>query len=631
LPLALDAKLRRLCSSAAKRPRLAAEIARGSLVAAGGEAATADAVRAAEHLSRRVLVLLTRDQPPAAFADLDWSRVVDRMFTVTVPLSRLAELARQPEVRFVEAGRRLVPALDSSVAETRADLVHAAPPGLRGAGVIVGVIDVGGLDFTLDDFRNPNGTTRVAFLWDQNLSPAGPGERSPDGYTYGVEYTAADLDAALQAANPFARVRHEADPGSHATHVASTAAGNGRSGDADFPAGRFVDTAPDATIIFVEAGTERAAGTFTDSVRVADAVAYVFRKAQELRMPCVINMSLGQNGGSHDGDSVVERAIDRLSEVPGRAFVLAGGKQHVFRGHASGLLSAAGQTRTLRWQFGGGLPLGVGGAPLPTGRDRTPREMEIWYSSQDQIRVTVTAPGGQTIGPLDPGETVDEVVSGGVRVFVDSIRFSPLNGDAQIYIDVSPTTNAGIPAGTWQVSLEAVESQVGRFDAWIERDARDRNTGFADQTFFLGTDFDPVGTLGTPATGRRSIVVANYDHRAEVPSGSSGRGPTRDGRQKPEVAAPGTGIVAACAMGGRPSGNGDDFPLRIPMSGTSMAAPHVAGIVALLFQRNPRLSAEQVRKILIASARPVQGAGNFDPAWGFGRVDARAAVELVPQ
>jgi subtilisin family serine protease len=136
-------------------------------------------------------------------------------------------------------------------------------------------------------------------------------------------------------------------------------------------------------------------------------------------------------------------------------------------------------------------------------------------------------------------------------------------------------------------------------------------------------------TLGTPATTRRGIAVANYDHVTLAPHVTSSRGPTRDRRMKPEIAAPGTNIVASCALGARQVG-GQTVPVRTTMTGTSMSAPHVAGIVALLLQHRPRLTAEQVAAILVATADPPQGVSAFDDAWGFGRVDAAAAVAALP-
>jgi len=637
----LDPKVRRLVYAAGEPTRLPTEISRAFLIAA---ADFSPAVPEASKLLKRVLVKLRGPIPPG-FTSLKWSHIVDEIYTVAVPLTRLEELGESEGVEFVSAGHFLGPTLETSLAEVRADTVHAGT-GLQsprtGAGTVVGIIDYG-FDFTLDDFRDASGNTRVAFFWNQGITPQ-VGERSPANFPYGVEYTAENINVALGSANPFAVVRHN-DPGrsplipeEHGTHVAGIAAGNGRSGDGAFPATRFVGAAPEATIILVQPETTDVDSSFTDSVHVADAIQYIFEKARVMGLPCVINMSLGQNGGSHDGESVVERAIDRLLETePGRAVVVAAGNEHVWRGHASGSLTT-GQTRTLHWRVGGQMPLP--GGTTGTGIDRTPNEMEIWYSSRNRFRVRIIDPNGDDTEFVNPGETRVFPLSSGDRGFIDSVRFSPLNGDAQIYIEVLPKPGSTpfsapkITAGVWQVELEAVESRDGRFDAWIERDARIGNNNFADQSFFVGGDFDPVMTLGTPATNRRAIAVANYSHVTQAISSSSSRGPTRDGRLKPEVAAPGTNIRSSNSLGGRTlPGEVAPVPVRVPMSGTSMSAPHVAGIVALMLEANPRLTAPQIKKILIATARPPVPGGStaFDNAFGFGRVDTVEAVRLAEE
>lgn len=618
---ALDPRLRRIFRTRSDPARLRNDLARG-IVTGSMEAVQPEAI------FKSVLVALKSDRIPQNFNDYRWINIVERFYSAEIPVSQLEELAAAPEVEFVEAGRELVPSLSTSIPETRANLVHNPPhaQGFDGTGVVVGIIDFG-LDFTLDDFRNPDGTTRVAFLWDQFLIPKS-NEASPNNFSFGVEYNAARINQALQSPDPFALVRHKPDVGSHGTHVASTAAGNGRSGDTQYPSGKFIGAAPGATIIFVQPAATDQTTTFTDSVRVAEAIAYVFQKASDLNLPCAINMSLGQNGGSHDGESIVERAIDRLLEQPGRAFVVAAGNEHIWRGHASGVLSK-GQTRKLRWKVGGKLPLPGGGNLPPGWGDFTPNEMEIWYSSRDRFRVRVLDPQNNATDWVEPGETLLDSSTGDL-VFIDSERFNVLNGDAQIYIEISPKQGMGIlETGVWQVEIEALESQNGRFDAWIERDARRGSNRFADQSFFLGTDFDEIMTLGTPATNRLGIAVANYDHVTQAPNNSSGRGRTRDNRDKPEVAAPGTDILAANALGGSSDGQRDVLPMRIPMSGTSMAAPHVAGIVALMLQKNSKLTSEQLRAMLIAAASPPPGVTPFDLAWGYGRVDAKAAVDLI--
>jgi subtilisin family serine protease len=617
---ALDPRLRRLVQAQGDPARLD-DLTAAQAGAHEGDPASGDPPTA------RVLVRASGSTPDTGIPGTGWTTVAEGIHAVEVPIAELEALADQPQVQFVEAARRMAPQLTTSVPDTRADRLRvAAPPrpALTGEGVIVGIVDFG-LDFTLDDFINTDDTTRIAFLWDQSLTPR-PGERTPAGFTRGVEYDADTINAALKDPNPFSVVRHRPDPASHGTHVAGTAAGSGRSGDATFPAGRHLGVAPEATIIYVQPDTSGAPGSFTDSVAVAEAVSYIYGKAAQLGRPCVVNMSLGQNGGSHDGESVVEQAIDRLLEVPGRAFVHAAGNEHTWRGHASGTL-AQGTVRSLQWRTGGGMP--IPGGQLGAGRDRTPNELEIWYSPRDELHVRLIHPSGAATPVLTPGQTEMHEFPDGNSAFLDSERFSPLNGDARIFIAVDPGTAARVAPGVWQVEITPVRVRSGRFDAWIERDARDRTNNFADQSFFVGTDFDPVMTLGTPATSRRGISVANFDHVAVAPNSSSSRGRTRDGRDKPEVAAPGTNIVSSCAMGGRGNGAGGVHPMRTTMSGTSMAAPHVAGIVALLLQLDPTLSAAQLRKALLASADPPTGVLPFDPAWGYGRVDAVEAARLL--
>jgi subtilisin family serine protease len=616
----LDPRLRRLVHAQDDSTRLR-DLTESQVVARDG------GVPVRPTPATRVLVRTTEPAPTSAIPEASWTKVADGVHSVELPIAELQALADLPEVEFVEAARLMAAELVTSLPATGADRLHvAAPPrpALTGRGTVVGIIDFG-LDFTLDDFVKPDGSTRIAFLWDQSLT-AQAGETVPAGFARGVEYDANAIDVALKAADPFTVVRHQPAPASHGTHVAGIAVGSGRSGDAQFPVGQHVGAAPEATVVFVQPDTSGATGSFTDSVAVAEAIAYVYAKAAQLGMPCVVNMSLGQNGGSHDGESVVEQAVDRLLEVPGRAFVHAAGNEHTWRGHASADL-VQGQPHTLHWRTGGGLP--VAGGQLPAGPDRTPNELEIWYSPRDELHVRLIDPTGAASTVVAPGQTEIHTFAGGNTAFIDSVRFSRLNGDARIFIAVDPGSAQQVMPGTWQVEITPVRVRAGRFDAWIERDVRDSANNFADQSFFVGADFDPVMTLGTPATSRRGISVANYNHVTVAPNSSSSRGRTRDGRDKPEVAAPGTAIMASCAMGGRPDGGGGVHPLRVAKTGTSMAAPHVAGIVALLLEQRPTLTAAQIRKALLASANPPAGVVPFDVAWGYGRVDAVAAVRLL--
>jgi subtilisin family serine protease len=364
----------------------------------------------------------------------------------------------------------------------------------------------------------------------------------------------------------------------------------------------------------------RGALPLTSSDRIAEAIKYIFDQAKALKKAAVVNVSLGHNGAGHDGECVVERAIDRLLESEGRALVKSAGNEGAWQTHASGRI-AVGETFDLEWIAGGGVQ-----APAsPLHRDRTANTLEVWYSSRDRFRVRLSDPSLAVTGNIDPGQQLSTTLSNH-PVYIESERFHPLTGKARILVRVGIDPTTGFVASwTWRVSLVGLEAIDEEFDAWIERDARDASRNFADQSYFLNPN--PEKTISPPGTIRRGVAVGNYDHRSTPPklAASSSRGPTADGRPKPEVSAPGVKISSSNA-GGAASGRA-----RILMTGTSMSAPHVTGVVAQLFQRNKTLTAAQIRAILIASARrPGVAQGSpFDPLWGYGAADAEEAVRLI--
>lgn len=567
-------------------------------------------------LHKEVLVELRRDEIPENFVHLIWEKIAHRFYAVNVPLTEMLPLSEDPSVIFIEAARKLHASLDTSVTEIGATALHspaAGALGIDGREVVIGIID-DCLDFTLDDFRDAQGKTRIAYLWDQSLQPQG-NEHSPAKFSLGVEYDRNAIDGALAQADPFAAVRHQPLGEDHGTHVTGIATGNGRSADTKYPTGKYTGVAPGATIIFVSNDSANVENGITNSINLCRAASYIYEKAAQLNLPCVINVSLGSNKGSHDGESVFERAIDKLLEEPGRAFVVAAGNWHTKYGHASGMVGT-GDTHPLKWEV------------LPN--DHTRNEIELWYNSSDRIAVRVVNPAGQATKWVSPGEHDDVIVGSQNTISINSERFTALNGDALIHIEVdtagflSPTDPPPPPvdSGTWVVELRSLESYDGQFDAWIERDH-----GVPSE--FL-SDFAPMRTISTPATTRLGIAVANYDHhvRPPVAAADSGRGRTRDGRAKPEIAAPGTKIMSSCGLGGRPDGQGGTYPVRVSMSGTSMASPHVAGAIALLLQKSPKLTAQQIRALLVAAARQISGS-DFKIDMGYGPLNIERAVQLL--
>ncbi|MEU9703835.1 S8 family serine peptidase [Streptomyces sp. NPDC047981] len=141
-----------------------------------------------------------------------------------------------------------------------------------------------------------------------------------------------------------------------------------------------------------------------------------------------------------------------------------------------------------------------------------------------------------------------------------------------------------------------------------------------------GNDGPGTSTIGSPGVAAQALTVGAVD-RDERLADFSSRGPAgASDRLKPEITAPGVGIVAARAQGtsmGTPDGEH-----YTSASGTSMATPHVAGAAALLAQRHPAWTARQIKDALVSTARMADGLSVYQQ--GGGRVDvARAAAQQV--
>jgi subtilisin family serine protease len=522
---------------------------------------------------------------------LNVGRTIGQIVTGTVAIADIESVRMNDNVISLKQAKEVYPTLQFSVYEIRAtqdQLREALPAGLpsvNGTGVIVGVVDYD-IDFMHNNFRNPDGTTRLLYLWDQG---GGRNSSSPAGFGYGREFNADQINAAIQSSDPYQYLAYKPETRAHGTHVMDIAAGNGRA------TGR-PGVAPAADLIFVQinGGDFTEEESFGNSRTLLDAVDYIFTKAAELGKSAVVNLSLGTSGGPHDGSTLVEQGLDSLLQEPGRAIVIAAGNSWTDKSHATGKIKP-GETRTLGWSIMQG--------------DRTDNELEVWYSGKQSLEVTLVAPNGNRIGPIPPA-TVVPFYNGDRRVGrIISRRRDPNNGDNQIDIILDRSL-----VGEWKVELKAAEAgDTVEFHAWIERDD-------AGPSSFLQADVDPAFTIGSISCGKETIVVGSYN--AAVPardiSWFSSQGPTRDGRQKPEVSAPGHFILAANSL----------TQGATRMSGTSMAAPHVTGLIALLMQAaNRKLAIAEIRNAIMNTARKNPPAGEqWNGRYGVGRVDATAAI-----
>jgi subtilisin family serine protease len=573
------------------------------LAVKAGDRPDAALVQAGEEGELKVEVLAVMKDPNVAVPGLTVTHVVGDVATGTVEVGDIERVRQNPNVISLKAAHKVHADLHISVPEIRAarQTLDAGVPGvgrIDGSGIIVGIVDFG-CDFAHQDFLNPDGTTRIKFLWDQNSEQ---NSMSPADFPYGREFTEADIDAALNTTDPYQHLAYNPDVDAHGTHVMGIAAGNGRGTGSP-------GVAPNADVIFVElsGGDTSQDESFGNSKRLLEAVAYIFGKAQQLGKPAVVNLSLGTHGGPHDGSTPVERGFDSLLEVPGRAIVISAGNSFERRSHAAGAVTSA-QPRLLSWE--------------KFSTDQTSNELEIWYDGSATMDVTLVTPTGLRLGPVALG-TTSVIRSNGNEVGRIIHRESdPLNGDNQIDIILG----SPMPSGIWGIELQTASSTGVRFDAWIERDddRRDPLNPMVirrNQSKFIAVDADPNSTLGSISCGARTIVVGSYNaavFQRDI-SAFSSAGPSRDGKQKPEISAPGQNINAPASL----SGNG-----TVDMSGTSMAAPHATGVIALVMQAaNRQISCDEIREALrsaVRSSPPQQG--SWHPRFGNGRIDALAAV-----
>jgi subtilisin family serine protease len=520
------------------------------------------------------------------------------------------------------------------------------PKGSTPEPVLVGIIDVQGFDFTHADFlvkRGKKTETRFARIWDQGGSmrppPAYKDSKGKARFAYGAEITSQHMNNAIANTNkagiPARDIEPQSQmvPGSHGTHVASTAAGaNG--------------VCPQAVIAGVlislpQEDLDRRK-SFYDSSRLVDAVEYLMMVAQELGetlnkgerkgkpLPISINISLGTNGDAHDGSSPICRWIENALTTAGRCVSVAAGNAGqsepsepgdmgyvLGRIHTAGKIPSKGLTTHLEWTV-----VGNGRA------DISENELEIWYSAQDRFRVSILPPNSsQWIGPVDPRQYIqNKQLADGTFVSIYNEVYHPVNGANQIAIYLSPNLTPGniigIASGTWTVQIEGTDVRDGSFHGWIERDDPFDVGRVGDKeawrfpSFFTEKTNVPVCQVSSLACSPRILSVANLDSKKGRIHVSSSQGPTRDGRWKPDVAALGTDVVAAFGFGDA------DSPQWIPMTGTSMASPYVAGVAALMLSVAPRLNAAQINGIMQRTARPLPGKTyQWATDAGFGIID----------
>lgn len=639
--------------------------------------------RAAEALAPNTglvgaLVALPRGK---SAADYGLDEVVPGIGRLRAPPARIEEFGfAHPDLR-IEVAPPLHTLMDRAGAWVRADVARRERSA-TGAGVMVGVADTG-LDVTNPEMVDANGKSRVAWMLDLSLEPVGVHtdlERrfgilsAQTGRVEAGAVLSKDMIDRLLEAIASGNCSEESgkkcapsDEIGHGTHVTGIAAARG-------DGGKFTGIAPAADLVFVRLTRGRGDGIENDDL--VRAVQFMFDRADAEKRPMVVNLSLGSDFGPHDGTLLWEEVI--ASHVgpsfPGRSVVAAAGN--------SGSIVETPIHQSVRATKGATMRVPVRTSGADSG------SVQIWVTLREgaDLKIGLDGPDGQWIAPVAEGhqngkntDTYNAGVlygagqdgspipdasrgavvvwtgkwpSGTYTVTLEGTGMAELYlqgiGDAALGAQRQATFSHGVREGT--VNLPATHPSIIGVGCTVNRP---RWTSIAGAEVGLRVPLlDLAGGLSAPRPTRNNAPPVFRDLLEGEVCWFSSAGPTAAGVPKPEIAAPGALVISAMSRTAKPGTSGSVFTnsscpatktgesdarcLQIDDThgiavGTSMSSPVVAGVVALLLEKDPTLTQDKIVALLQAGAHRFRTRAPFQDQSGPGEVDAVGALDALEQ
>lgn len=469
---------------------------------------------------------------------------------------------------------------------------------LTGKGVLIGFLD-SGIDYQNPVFRNLDGTTRIAGIWDQTIQTGIP----PEHFAYGSEYTAEMINAALQSDHPLDLVP-STDSDGHGTFTASLAAGSGE------PSEAFLGAAPDAAIAVVK--LKQAKQYLRNYYFIPeDAVCYqendlllglqyLTLLAARLNLPLVYCISVGTSSGGHVGALPLPQVLNFYGSMANHIPVIGTGNESDKRHHFYNEIPDNNTTQTVEVRVGENVPGFT---------------MELWTSIPNIVSIALTSPSGENTAKIPiraNASTTFDFLFERTRVTIDyRLIVEKENSELIFFRFDSPS------AGIWKINVEPVRILDGRYHIWLPV------SEFIDgEVFFLNSS--PYYTITNPGDADSPVSVSYYDGNTNAIALSSGRGFGRDEETEPTLTAPGIDIRGALPD--------NRYAVR---SGSSLASAVTSGAVALLLEwiiqqlGYPGIDASQIKSLLILGAVRTPNMTFPNREWGYGQLNVYNTFEEI--
>jgi subtilisin family serine protease len=470
---------------------------------------------------------------------------------------------------------------------------------LYGQGVLVGVVDTG-IDYQHQAFLGRDGTTKIISIWDQTINNGGT---PPEGFTYGTEYTKAQIDEALKSDDPLSIVP-STDLDGHGTMIAGIMAGTPNL------TASFSGVVPDSQIVVTKLKPAKIINKEILSVSadklcyqesdVMLGIRYLLSVAQSLNRPLVICIALGSNQGGHDGYGALSRYMGYATRLPSTAVVGSAGNEGNTKRHFFGTTTASNETTEFE---------------LKVGSDDKEFFMEIWQQVPFRLSIDIRSPTGEYIAPIYPSiEECNEInfIFEPTIIYINNMIFDIQSGDQLILIRFTSAQE-----GIWRFGVRNIENVQSNFNVWLPS-----GNLISSETYFLNSN--PDITITSPGNSPDPTTMTAYDPTTEGIGTFSSRGYTRIGGIKPDLAAPGVNLT--CPTLNNSYGT---------VSGTGAAAAHTAGIEAMVLEwasvegNYMPINGFIIKELLIRGAKRYPTITYPNNIWGYGRIDVYGLFRML--